>query len=142
MKINGKLFIIPNSPATKQNLGWYNPENWDNWAKEAQSRLNNFEGNLTVEEPMIQVWATNKDCDNFADHIADYQKMIGADVEVASGNNRFPTHLPLSLLNGLKENDTLVLHLKRGIEIELTLSQTTTRYRRFGNFEDVLESIL
>ena len=96
--------------------------------------LDNFEGNISVEEPMIQIWAANKACDNFAAHTENYAKLIGMD-------QRFPTHLPYSLLKGLKEGDTLTLQLKNGVKFELELSQMTHRYP-FGDFEEVLENLI
>lgn len=148
-KINAKLFIIPNHPYTKQELGWFDMKDWENWANRTQSLLDNFEGNLTVEEPMIQVWATNNECDNFTDHMWQYAEMIGILLSQEESEEdykkireeRFPSHLPYSLLKGLKEGETLTLRRKDGVEFEFELSQMTTRYA-FGNFEEVLEKLV
>ena len=139
--INGKIFIIPNVPYTKKELGWINIKNWENWAEKTQILLDNFEGNLTVEEPMIQVWATNNECDNFTDHLAGYARMIGIPLEDRR-KNKFPTHLPYSLLKDLKEGDTLKLQRKDGVKFELEISQLTTRYPYYGSFEEVLEKLV
>ena len=156
--VTGKIFIIPNHPYTKKELGWYDMKNWDKWAEKAQSLLNNFDGDITVKEPMIQVWAGNDDCDNFACHQMDYAEMIGVvnpgfsydemNEEVRKEmrnkiyNNSFPTHLPYTILKDLKEGDTLTLNRKDGVEIILEVSQETTRYARFGKFEEVLENLV
>lgn len=141
-QIEGKIFIIPNAPYTKKELGWMDESKWYKWVDMAQKyMLNNF--GLTVEEPMIQVWAGNEICDNFSDHMVKFAKMIGENeaIEVAR-ENRFPSHLPYSVVKDLKEGDTLTLRHKNGVVFNLKVSQTTTRYARFGNFEDVLEKLV
>lgn len=148
--IEGRIFIVPNVPFTKKEIGWDNTSKWYEWAGRTQELLNKFEGRILVEEPMIEVWAGNELCDNFAAHMVDYAKMIGVvdlkasylDVVDQARDEKFPTHLPYSLLKGLKEGDTLRLERKNGVVFELKASQSTTRYRRFGNFEEVLEKLL
>lgn len=153
-QITGKIFIIPNAPATEKEIGWFDVKDWEKWINKIQPKLDNF--GLQAEEPMIEVWATNDEVDNFSNHQTGYAKMIGVvnndltslseeekeEVRKKIRENAFPSHLPYSLLKGLKENDTLTLHHKNGVVFYLKVSQTTTRYARYGNFEDVLEKLV
>ena len=87
-QIEGKIFIIPNAPYTKKELGWMDESKWYKWVDMAQKyMLNNF--GLTVEEPMIQVWAGNEICDNFSDHMVKFAEMIGENeaIEVAKADD-------------------------------------------------------
>ena len=129
--INGKIFIIPNTAVKESDF--FEKERYDKFLDAQNQVLSQFE-DLRAEQPMIQVWAFNKACDNFSCHHGTFAEMLGSEED----EYRFPTYLPFSVLKDLKEGETITLKMKNGVEFRLVASQTTTRYRDFGTFEEVL----
>ena len=134
--IKGRIFIIPNSPFKKSVEG---DESWQRLVENLAPRLKNFGLKVEDNEPMVQVWAANEECDNFSNHYSHYAKMLG---EEEVYNKRFPSYLPYSIIKDLKEGETLTLRREDGLVIELVADQLNTRYRRFGKFEECLSDLV
>ena len=127
MSTLGKLFIVPNSL-------WKFNSNDDFIAEIRKATLEDFGVKLSEGDILVQVWAYNEESDNWSDHGV----KIGQDYKRPGG---FPSNLPVSLFEGLKEGDTITLN-HEGEEIILTLSQRSARYSRFGGFHEVLNDLL
>ena len=133
---NGECFIVPNGlmDVTEKTL-----ENRCGAYTTAELAL----FNKHKDEQFVQVWMTGEGCDNWYDDFHDFR------VE----------HLPLSFFDGKKEGDTVEFdsetsswggwkgkgkggHLTpEKCHVVLTLNQSGCRYRRFGNFETVLNRL-
>ena len=148
--VEGAMFIIPNHPATQNEIGWYNPSQWEQWKDNIKPSLNNL--GLDIEETMIGIWTTNEAVDNFHCHFDTFsdkyldvksarENLEKVDFWEYRKNNVFPEYFPVSLLKDLEEGDTLVLTTNGGIQFRLKISQIGYRYERFGRFEQVLKSI-
>lgn len=145
--ISGGIFIIPNGPITMEKL---------NFGKKRIERIIEL-NQLTLNEDsfLIQVWSfdPNDDDSNFQDH---YIKGLPQYKIMRSSCKAVP-RLPYELLKELKEGE--VLRFKEEVLMEnwerdgkmaipiiinweLTASQLTTRYRRFGKFEEVLADVI
>ena len=107
-------------------------------------------------EPCVQVWMTNKGMEteeikgseNWQDHSTPYG--------VFSNEIYFPNRLPVSLFEGKKEGDTIILtcnDVKENSDEEIVpstgtvilrikLAQQKYRYRNFGTFEKCLGDLL
>jgi hypothetical protein len=133
MKIQGDVFIVPNSLATMDEF----------LARSTREHLAAGFARLGIVDPgrTVQVWYTGAGCDNWESH-----RWPGG-----PGNGPFfgqlPGQLPTSIFHGKVEGDKVNL-LWRGrnaeeedIELELTLRQLAYRYRDFGPFEETLAKL-
>lgn len=133
--VKGEIFIIPNRIA-KSDVNEYLTKHLN--------RKNEFLGlpEVMVGEKLIQVWFTDEESENWTSH----GKMISGieyseDVKEKWFQSLWPGYLKKEMLEGLKEGDKLTLNLKNGVVVELTTNQEGYRYRNFGKFEEVLETM-
>lgn len=82
-----------------------------------------------IHEGKVQVWFTSDESENWTDH--SHPRIP----------NRIPNNLPIELFEGKVEGDTVTFD-HDDLTIELVLNQSDYRYRRFGQFEEVLESLI
>jgi len=137
--VEGDIFIVPNGAVS------INGKNKILVPSSAQRILNDAaQCGIAVDglEPLVQVWATSEESDNWADHghPAGPEFYRGA----SSGFRGIPTFLPARVLEG-KEGEVLELPFDPdGSQSEpryllrLTRRQLPYRYRRFGTFENTL----
>lgn len=89
-------------------------------------------GDVSELEKMVQLWWFNpsdsKGRDNTCAHRGDGHEIISE-------------YVPASWLADLKEGESKVLSFPKG-DVAVTANQSDFRYRRFGNFEDVLALVL
>jgi hypothetical protein len=127
VSLNGDVFIIPNN--------FYVPNEEDGRLKDYKAWSNEL--GCEMNQPWVQVWATNDESDNWTDGF--YHKEL-AQPELTGFRPYFPHHLPLSMFAGKKEGDKVSFKLF-GADITLKLNQGSYRYKRFGRFEEVLEKL-
>lgn len=147
--IIGECFIIPNHPATKQELFWSEEteEEKEKKFKEFMKKWVHSKIAVPMDETYIEVWCVTpgKKGSNWGSGF----EMVSPenwdkDLDLEENENlgeQFPKWLPLCLLKDLKEGDVIYLNSKWGL-VELHMRQLRYRYRRFGNFEEVLKQIL
>lgn len=147
--IVGECFIIPNAPATKQELFW-SEETEEKKEEKFKSFMQKWVHNkiqVPTDSTYIEVWCVTPDKKG---------SNWGSGFEMVSANNwdkdlnseenenlgeQFPKYLPLCLIKDLKEGDKIVFPTKWGL-VELTMRQLAYRYRRFGKFEEVLQKLI
>jgi len=130
--IKGDCFIIPNSAIkiSGEKGNFYSTSNRDYWKSTVRKYIHEC-----IECPLdttyVQVWCCTPSSpdSNWCDHYEMPDK------------ERFPSHLPLHLLQGHLEGDVIYIESKWG-KIELTLAQLLYRYGNHGRFEQVLEEVL
>ncbi len=126
--IKCRIFIIPNSAFS---VGEGSKEN--KFTIELQTKeQNKYFDKFDDTQKLVQVWASNDECDNFTDHWRQFEKM--------SGGHRFPGRLTADKLN-IKEGETTRIEMKDYI-IEATAGQLTGRYKNLGSFEEVLAKLV
>lgn len=113
----GKMFIVPNAIYSAA------------WEK-VSNRKASFIQDENINLPVVEIWVTGENSDNWGCHGFSNHEV-----------GWFPYALPVSLLENLKEGDTISIKLD-GEEFHLTAEQLSFRYRSFGPFEDVLEGLL
>lgn len=147
--INARLYIIPNPSYTPNELGWCNPENWENWKRGINKNLERF--GLECTDRMIQIRVGNSNISNFIDAWHDYYNMMKG-TEISLGKMcqdkelhkeaiefRFPSHLPKELLDKVEDGDVLKLHHEDGTTFNLLINQSDTyQCHGFGNFKETL----
>ncbi len=141
-----KCFVVPNSMITANDL--YNPETRIPWLEEL-ARINNVKVADMANEPLVELWFTDKESlgsENLCDH--------GFTAEVNGEECFFVpsiTYLPVSFFKDLKEGDKIhftvpienpAVGIKASLVMTVELNQRDFRYRRFGDFQDVLGSLL
>ena len=134
---NGDVFIIPNGLSVYEDL---------RIMQEFYKDLCELNGVDPTGEQFVQVWicsdelnTENMSCHGFR----------------VNGNymNAFCGDLPVSLVKDLREGDTVTVNFRAYpdinmgssdeiITMNLKLNQSDYRYRRFGNFEEVLRRLL
>ena len=118
--INAHMFIIPNS------CGAVGPA-MDNYNRRLEAA--GFDVRFTEHsEPVVQIWTTNFESDNWADHGPDER----------TGLERWPSFFPARWFKGFKEGYKKCLLLANGQELVLECNQLDHRYARFGRFEEAL----
>ena len=161
----GDFFIIPNSFEKFQT----NSEN--PWYGRIAKEMKNFGITLTEGEYLVQIWATGSGSDNWSSHgntelnkflfpEQSFQKALEAlevlknsrilsedeyeekleEAEKLISRFRFPAYLPLKVMENLKEGESIHLTIN-GKEVELVAKQLEYRYRRFGSFQAVIQSV-
>ena len=132
-KLEGDVFIIPNSLLGPKSV-------LTQTSKDILCKTNEFFG-FDPESPLVQIWATGMDVDNWGSHRS--PKEIGEEAEKEIRNisgkraGYFLDYLPAALFEGKKEGDTVTFQIK-DTSVSLTLRQKGYRYRRFGSFEETL----
>ncbi len=127
--LEGEIFIIPNlskSPSSYWGQDRFN-EYVDQVVRHASEVMDLRTHDLSADR-MVEVWTTSEESDNWSDH--GHPKIEG----------RFPDRFPAKWLEGLNEDDVLVLVGKKQ-RYFLVCRQTTHRYRRFGTFQEVLTKV-
>jgi len=137
--LNGCMFIIPNALVK-----------WDDIYPSSQKDLVRRLKNLGLEPgsgPLVQVWWTSGECDNWVAHRWDAQPELFSNIG---------SYLPVSLFEGKVEGDKLRFTLSRAqaqigehyldqpceVEIEVELRQLGFRYQWAGKFEEALQRLL
>lgn len=109
-----EIFVVPNSAWTL-NTGY----DWERWAEKCP--------NVSGEEKMVQLWWSSEDADNVTAH-------KGPGYEIVS------EFVPASWVSDLKEGESKVLTFNGGT-VTVKANQSGSRYRGFGNFEDVVAMV-
>ncbi len=95
---------------------------------------------LTPESEMVYVWVASPDLeiDNLTCHGA------GELAEACGlpGTTNFPSHLPLSMLEKMTEDDYDIFPAANGVRILIHTIQAKYRYRDFGGFDTLLKTML
>lgn len=127
--VEGDLFIIPNLAMSVSN--YFTQERFDSWVEEhvqeVQDTMDLRTHDLSADR-FIQIWATSPKSENWADH------------GMRLGYGHFPSFLPAKWLEGLKEDDVLVIVGVKN-RFFLRCKQEAYRYRSFGSFEQCLERV-
>lgn len=125
--LTGSLFIIPN------NLVFIDDEYVSNSTREDWARRLAWAGvEVLPDDSLVQVWWTNKDCDNWRSHRWFRQPELFGNI---------PDHIPTRIFAGKKEGDK-VAFLFDGVEVEVELRQLDYRYNWCGPFEQALSRLL
>jgi len=136
--LNGCMFIIPNALIPLDELS---PSTLEDLTR----RLKNL--GIAPEGPLVQVWWTSGDCDNWVAHRWDDHPELFSNIS---------SHLPVSLFEGKVEGDKIRFTLSRAqaqigehyldqpceVEIEVELRQLGFRYQWAGKFEEALQRLL
>lgn len=147
---NLEVFIIPNQGGLITN--WLSESVQNEFKKNIGeiAELSGREFNPETDK-IVQLWFTGMDCDNMVDHYAWAEDENGNKLSFRASNIG---HLPASFFDGKKEGDTIDISFPvraydsadRATDItvkaHVTLAQSKYRYRRFGNFEDVLAKVV
>lgn len=135
-----KCFIVPNACGTAKDFFM---ESQKKMAREF-FELNGKE--FTEDMKLIQVWLHNKKCDNMVDH---YFKVPGTEL-----SGQCFGYIPVSFLKDIKEGDVKELVIPghtydkdgnyscAGFKMKIKFQQHGYRYQRFGNFEEVVASLV
>jgi hypothetical protein len=132
------MFIIPNALIPLDELS---PSTLEDLTR----RLKNL--GIAPEGPLVQVWWTSGDCDNWVAHRWDDHPELFSNIS---------SHLPVSLFEGKVEGDKIRFTLSRAqaqigehyldqpceVEIEVELRQLGFRYQWAGKFEEALQRLL
>ena len=146
--VKGDVFIIPNTAEIFSNFS--SPE----WQAEKLSRLVGIKPQ--DDDRMVEVWITSPEVDNWQDNFAGFQKEIGlftdenqeVEWEMENGSESrllgyFPKYFPAKVFAGKNEGDKVTFYCPEyDVNVVLTCKQQDYRYASFGNFEDVLRSVL
>jgi hypothetical protein len=143
------IFIIPNSASMIKDF--FNPE-------DQLKKMNAVCGvNGITFDPendfIIETWyvADQLCCENIADHDIYFNDEDGNECTLISDPGRF---LPAKLFESHKEGETITVSLPMGliknyheehdvvVKVHMTLNQGEYRYRRFGDFENVLDDVI
>lgn len=90
-----------------------------------------------IGDRLIQVWVTNKEVENFADHYYVLQ-------EQGDFTAVFPCHIPSKVLEGKDEGDTITFEgvgANKNVTLVVTLKQNKYRYRENGTLKQLVESL-
>lgn len=138
----GDIFIIPNSLTALSEMAPSARER----IKRDLSRLNmnGFRGaGVEENEPLVQLWFTSPECDNWADHNWPGRPFYGGKANQYSG---LCSYWPARALMGVEEGTKFVAHMSdyKGEEWKLVLTprQEGYRYRGRGPFEQLLREKL
>lgn len=139
--LTGNMFIVPNRLFKFKELKNPNENGFDDELYTRQYR--NFP-KITFQDNdlMVEFWATSQECQNW--HCHDWD-----DLGEEQLMGRLPQHLPLRVLQNIKEGDELVLHFQANnaqvpyeYELKLRATQLGYRYERFGPFQETLEGLV
>jgi hypothetical protein len=124
--LKGSLFVIPNNLVFAADVAKYVQEDW-------ARRLAWAGVDASPEDRLVQVWWTNKDCDNWRSHKWDLHPEIFGNI---------PDHIPVRIFDGKKEGDKVAFLFGGNVEVEVELRQLDYRYRWCGPFEQALSRLL
>lgn len=131
--ISFEAFIVPNNL-----VKW---ETMPNYLKERLAAdLRRF-GIEPDEGEYAQVWILSESLglENATDHGLDREVCETLGLDYAKRGYYAPGYLPVSLIRGLKEGDSVTTTSENGTNIVIKFEQKPYRYGRFGRFEEVLE---
>lgn len=146
LAFGASAFIIPN-PLTKVNTMFDNSYKQRIAEFEKEVCEMNHIGPFSEDDLLVELWFCSEELnsENLVDH--------GFNVEDADGTRLhlqpiMMKRLPVKLFDGHKEGDRFSVKIPQKtesgeiiMEIALTLDQLGYRYRRFGTFEECLESL-
>jgi hypothetical protein len=124
--VKGNFFVVPNKAFRLDDCT-------TTTQRSIRAALSNIKETATAEEYLVQVWYVNQACDNWGSHKWDKHPEF-------FGSYGIPQFVPLRLLEGIREGETLIFEWVDGPTIQLKAAQLEYRYP-FGRFEDVLESV-
>jgi len=140
--IVGDVFIVPNSLCALSEMAPSAQER----VREDLKRLNinGFRcSEVGLDEPLVQVWVTSPECDNWHCHSWKGMPFYGGKENQYAGLTEF---WPARALMGVEEGTKFVAHMSdyKGEEWRLVLTprQEGYRYRGRGPFEQVLRDLL
>ena len=144
---NAKLFIIPNQAMTKDNLVLRPGEKPEDslWFRLAKERAEELGETFDIDrDAEVQIWVTDDNNDNLTSHMPDEirKELFGKTFNNFGYNKCFTGFVPARLLEGKKEGDHVTFTFPTGVQVECELCQLGYRYRRWGKFEDALDSVL
>jgi len=139
--LTGNMFLVPNRLFKFKELK--NDDGNGNDDGLFTRRYNNLTGmSYQDDDLMVEFWATNEQCQNW--HCHDWSELGEEEIM-----GRLPNHLPLRVLQNLKEGDEITLHFRANnakvpyeYELRLTARQIGFRYERFGAFEETLAGLV
>jgi hypothetical protein len=154
--VTGSVFIVPNDLLDITDEEWV-PEFVRDGKLEQLRRLSisdkDRNGNpmqvymvgLTGDPGLlVQVWYCDETCDNWGSHPR--HDLDNSRRGPFFGSNGLSDHLPVALFDDKAEGDTITLNYTSQAgdqyRLVLTLNQQGFRYRRFGNFEEVLQRLV
>jgi len=142
--ISGHFFIVPNGFLSLDD------EYMADFAKQRiRERIERCGWTVEDDEPLVEVWFTSDDCDNWASHY--YEPFMERKSESEDKNKRgysYLTHyIPFRLIQGLREAGDLVFMWTNGITgeekvVRVTAAQLNFRYRRFGAFHELIQELM
>jgi len=135
--LTGNFFLVPNRLFKFEELKNPNENGFDD--ELYTRRYRNFPGiEFQDNDLMVEFWAIGPECQNW--HCHDWSELGEKELM-----GRLPQHIPLRVLQNLKEGDEIVLHFRANnakepyeYELKLRATQLEYRYARFGTFEETL----
>jgi hypothetical protein len=140
--VTGNLFIVPNSLCSLSDIM---PSGRDRIREDLKRlNINGFRGSeVTMDEPLVQVWATSPECDNWMDHVwAGHPFYEGAPNNFQGLTRYWPVRGLMGVEEGTKFVATMLSHKGEEWKMVLTPCQEGYRYRGRGKFEELLRVLL
>lgn len=144
--LSADVFVIPNRACRVSGFGIFTEKRTAEMTTMCESSGSTFD---PKSDKLVQVWICSDECDNYQDH---YPRVI---IDGKRYNYRLPGYIPYSLLKDIKENESFKLSMPVDlisydddntipaiVDITLTAKQGEYRYRRFGNFEEVVHDVV
>lgn len=138
----GDVFIVPNSLGT---LREYSPSTRERIKRDlSRLNINGFRGaDVEDDEPLVEIWATSSECDNWTRHNWLGHPFYGGSVNKYQGLCEFwPARALMGVEEGAKFVASMVAHDGREWRMVLTPNQEGYRYRGRGNFQQLLREKL
>lgn len=150
---NSSMFIIPNSLHSWRSELWCEPlsKMEDRPSKSLSYKmraeeLRPFGIETKLDDIFVQVWIHCEGSDNLTDHGFDddqIKELFPSNGQRIVNDCVFaPGFIPIRLLTGKKEGDTITLTTVDGVDWEIKLEQLDYRYGHFGRFEEVLDNLI
>jgi hypothetical protein len=95
---------------------------------------------ISLDDWLVQVWFLDPKQENPVgghSNLNDHGYFLADDCVLY----KFPSYIPLSLIKRLKEGDKFEFEGSHG-KFTVTVSQSKWRYRRYGQFEEVLDRLI
>ena len=117
---------------------WATGSGSDNWQCHGNMELCKF---LFPEQSFQNAFKALEELRNSYNNLSEdeYEEKL-EEIEKLLPKFRFPSYLPLKVLENLKEGESIRLSVN-GKEVELVAKQLTYRYRRSGSFQEVIQNI-
>lgn len=135
--INGEMFVVPNS-ATKFDSKYQSSIT----SMKEISSVYNME--VTDETLLVEIWVTDDNSENWSCHgVPESCQSIAEWLPGARSplGLQWPSYIPYDLVKDLKEGETLDVNFPNGYIVKLTANQKSYRYKRYGNFEEVVNYV-